>query len=180
MLTITLNSWPSLMPSRCLAQVPERNSIPGGKMNQRGVQWSCQRVQDNGAKCQISLAQHPPPTLSKNYQTAPVVESNFADFWDHLWSYMNLLEMLIEDEINSKGRHFLRKLGHRWFRIRIVKNANPSHLISLSPYKKMALNLNLIPLLSARDGPFFFFWKHKFLTTKKFLQSFFTDQMCII
>ena len=175
MLTITLNSWPSLMSSRCLAQFPKRNSIPfQGENESKGVQWSCQRVQDNGAKCQISLAHHPPPTLSKNYQTAPVVESNFADFWDHLWSYMNLLEMLIEDEINSKGRHFLRKLGHRWLRIRIVKNANPSHLISLSPDKKLALNLNLVPLLSAGDGPFVFFWKHEFLASLKHFYSHFS------
>ena len=161
MLTITLNSWPSLMPSRCLAQVPERNSIPGGKMNQRGVQWSCQRVQDNGAKCQISLAQHPPPTLSKNYQTAPVVESNFADFWDHLWSYMNLLEMLIEDEINSKGRHFLRKLGHRWLRIRIVKNANLLISFLSCPTKNWpwTWTWSLFYQLEIRDGPFFFFLK---------------------
>ena len=65
--------------------------------------------------------------------------------------------MLIEDEINPKEGHFLRKLGHQWLRIRIVKNANPSHLISLLPDKKLARDLNLIHLLSARDGPFFFF-----------------------
>ena len=70
---------------------------------------------------------------------------------------MNLLEMLIEDEINSKGRHFLRKLGHQWLRIRIVKNANPSHLISLLPDKKLALNLNLIRHPAAGDGPLVFF-----------------------
>ena len=82
--------------------------------------------------------------------------------------------MLIEDEINSKGRHFLRKLGHRWLRIRIVKNANPSHLISLSPDKKLALNLNLVPLLSAGDGPFVFFWKHEFLASLKHFYSHFS------
>ena len=173
MMTITLNSWASVMPSWCLAQVPERNSIPGwkwikGEFNEAVSE--CRITEQNVKLVWLSILPQPWARIIKLHLLSSLILLISGIITCKQKETSSLLEMLIEDGMNPKERPFLRKLGHQWLRIRIVKNANPSHLISLLPDKKLALNLTLIRLLSARDGPFFFFEN----------KSFFTDQIRII
>ena len=116
MLTITLNSWASLIPSWCLAWVPERNSIPGGKWIKGEINEAvseCRKMEQNVKLVWLSILLQPWRRIIKLHllSSQSLLISGIISCKTKETS--SLLEMLVEDEINPKRTHFLRKLGHQ-------------------------------------------------------------------